>query len=99
LAIFGLDSCPASPGPVALAFESRLEFGSVEPVMKLKRPGPCWCSLTTLLGMEATAPVAPEVPWAREGCVNAGTAAAASTKQAMCDFILAFPSEIVSKRV
>jgi hypothetical protein len=99
LPVFGLDSCPVSPEPVGLGRESVLEFGSVEPVITLKRPGPCWWSLTTLLGMEATAPVAPEVPWARDGCVIAGTAAAASTKQAMCDFILAFPFEIVSKRV
>ena len=55
--------------------------------MMLKRPGPCWWSLTTLPGMEATTPVAPDVPWAGEDWVNAGRTAAASTKQAMCDFI------------
>jgi hypothetical protein len=39
LPVFGLDSLSVSIGRAALRFESELEFGEVEPVMMLMRPG------------------------------------------------------------
>jgi hypothetical protein len=47
--------------------------------------------------MDATAPVEPDMPWARVSCVKASKAAVASTEQATFDSIW-FSFEIVSMR-
>jgi hypothetical protein len=43
-----------------------------------------------LPGMDAMAPVPPDVPWAVARCVNASRAAAASPKKTTFDFIWFF---------
>jgi hypothetical protein len=61
---------------IVFCFETALELGGVELVKILRIPGrvtgcPCSPALTTLLGMDAMAPVPPDVPWAAAGCVEA----------------------------
>jgi hypothetical protein len=61
-------------------------------VIILKRPGcvtawPCSRALTTLLGMEAMAPVEPDVPWASANCVKASKEAMTKAECTNLDFM------------
>src|SRR6266404_4270304 len=90
--VFYLGGSGFPPRRVILWFESRLEPGGVEPVIMLMRPGcvtNCFWSpaLTTLLGMDATAPVEPEVPCAWASSVHARRATTATAQTVGVDFI------------
>ncbi len=90
--VFYLGGSGLPPRRVILWFESRLEPGGVQPVIMLMRPG-CvtnclWSpALTTLLGMDATAPVPPEVPCAWASSVHASRATPAIAERVAVDFI------------
>ncbi len=84
--VFYFECSGCSPRRIVSCFEPASEPGGVELVMILKRPRcvtvcPCSRALTTLLGMDATAPVAPDVPWASAKCVEASKEAMTSAER------------------
>src|SRR6266481_8381483 len=90
--VFYLGGSGFPPRRVIPWFESRLETGGVEPMIMLMRPGCvtiCFWSpaLTTLLGIDATAPVEPEVPCAWASSVHASRATPAIAERVVMDFI------------
>src|SRR5450755_4782751 len=81
-----------SPRRIVFCFETASGPGEVELVIILKRPGcvtacPCSRALTTLLGMDAMAPVEPDVPWAAAKSVETSKEAMTKAECINVDFI------------